>query len=238
MRKDILTTILLGSLSTGVYAGGDIGGVITFENTDSVMAEVESVEPLVIPKKIEPKKIVEPIKRVEPKNLEPKVIKEVKKEEPKKEKDGFYTVIKGNYNTGDDVDTFSTDSGYGVGLDIGYSFGNGLAVELGLGYDQNQLDNIATENDVAYTSAGLSLAYTYNITKAVGVFAKVGYGMEKTDIDDDATLTYDDSDSGVIYGAGLEYKISDTYGLVAEYEGTTMDSLRGNIVGLGLKYNF
>jgi len=226
MRKDILATILLGSLSTGLYAGGDIGGVTSFENTDAVMAEVESVEPIVEPK-VEPKKI-------EPKKVEVK--KEVKKEEPKKE-GGFYTVLKANYNTGDDVDTLSTDSGYGVGFDLGYAFGNGLALELGLGYDQNQLDN-AIENDVTYQTASLSLAYTYDITKVFGVFAKVGYGMEKTDIDNDATLTYDDSDSGVIYGAGVEYKISDKYGVIAEYEGTTMDSLRGDVVGLGLKYNF
>jgi len=226
MRKDILATILIGSLSTSLYAGGDIGGVTTFENTDAAMAEVESVEPVVEP-------IVEP-KKIEPKKVEVK--KEVKKEEPKKE-GGFYTVLKANYNMGDDVDALSTDSGYGVGLDLGYAFGNGLALELGVGYDKNQLDN-ATENDVTYQTASLSLAYTYDITKAFGVFAKVGYGMEKTDIDDDAGLTYDDSDSGVVYGAGVEYKISDKYGVVAEYEGTTMDSLRGDVVGVGLKYNF
>jgi len=222
MRKDILATILLGSLSTGLYAGGDIGGITTFENTDAAIAEAQSVEPKVEPKKIEPKKV--------------EVKKEVKKVEPKKE-GGFYTVLKGNYNTGDDVGTLGSDSGYGVGLDLGYAFGNGLALELGLGYDQNQLNNV-TENDVTYQSAGLSLAYTYDITKAFGVFAKVGYGMEKTDIDNDATLTYDDSDSGLIYGAGVEYKISNKYGIVAEYEGTSMDSLRGDVVGLGLKYNF
>jgi len=249
MRKDILATILLGSLSTGLYAGGDIGGITTFENTDARMADVESVEPVVAPivtPTVEPivvptvDPIVEEPKIVEPKRIEPKKVEPEKveiKEEPKNV-GGFYTVLKGNYNTGDDVGKFSADSGYGVGFDLGYSFGNGFAVELGLGYDQNELDNFATDHDITYQTAGLSLAYTYDITKAFGVFAKVGYGMEKTDIDDDSAFNYDDSDSGLIYGAGVEYKISDKYGVVAEYEGTSMDSLRGDVFGVGLKYNF
>jgi len=140
MRKDILATILLGSLSTGLYAGGDIGGITTFENTDAAIAEAQSVEPKVEPKKIEPKKV--------------EVKKEVKKVEPKKE-GKFYTVLKGNYNAGDDVGTLSTDSGYGVGLDLGYAFGNGLALELGLGYDQNQLNNTTCNLSNSWFEFGL-----------------------------------------------------------------------------------
>ena len=216
MRKDILATILLGSLSTGLYAGGDIGGITTFENTDAVMAEVESVEP----KKIEPKKV--------------EVKKEVKKVEPKKE-GGFYIVAKGIRIAGDDANSLSTDSGYGAGLDLGYGFGNGLAVELGGSFTKNKLNNPA-ENEASYKTVDLSLVYTYDITKNWGIFGKVGYAQENVKIN---ALSIDDSDNGLIYGGGLEYNINDNYGIVAEYEGSTIDnSLRGDAIGLGLKYNF
>jgi len=217
MRKDILATILLGSLSTGLYAGGDIGGVTTFENTDAAIAEAQSVEP----KKIEPKKV--------------EVKKEVKKVEPKKE-GGFYIVAKGISIAGDDgANGRSTDSGYGAGLDLGYGFGNGLAVELGANFAKNKLDNPA-ENEASYKTVNLSLVYTYDITKNWGVFGKVGYAQENVKIN---TLNVDDSDNGLIYGGGLEYNINDNYGIVAEYEGSAIDdSLRGDAIGLGLKYNF
>jgi opacity protein-like surface antigen len=218
MRKDILATILLGSLSTGLYAGGDIGGITTFENTDAAIAEAQSVEP----------------KAIEPKKVEPKVVKEAKKEEPKKE-GGLYVIAKGISILGDDANNLSTDSGYGAGLDLGYGFGNGLAVELGANFAKNNLNNPA-ENEASYKTVDLSLAYTYDITKNWGIFGKVGYAQENTKIN---ALNVDDSDNGLIYGGGLEYNINDNYAIVAEYEGSAIDnSLRGDAMGLGLKYNF
>ena len=222
MRKDILATIILSSLSTGLYAGGDIGGITTFENTDAAIAEAQSVEPKVIePKKVEPKVIKE-------------VKKEVKKEEPKKE-GGLYIVAKGISIAGDDAGTLSTDSGYGAGLDFGYGFGNGLAVELGANFTKNKLDNPA-ENEASYKTVDLTLVYTYDITKNWGIFGKVGYAQENTKIN---ALNVDDNDNGLIYGAGLEYNINNNYGIVAEYEGSDIDnSLRGDAIGFGLKYSF
>jgi len=191
------------------------------------MAEVESVEPIVQPI-VQPK--VQP--KVEPKKVEVK--KEVKKVEPKKE-GGLYIVAKGISIAGDDANSLSTDSGYGAGLDLGYGFGNGLAVELGGSFTKNKLDNPA-ENEASYKTVDLSLVYTYDITKNWGIFGKVGYAQENTKIN---ALNVDDSDNGLIYGGGLEYNINDNYGVVAEYEGSAIDnSLRGDAIGVGLKYNF
>ena len=219
MKKKIISTLLVSGLTTGLQAGGDIGGAVSFENSDLTDANNESSVQVVV----EPKKIVEEVKK------EVKAVEDA----PKKAKN-FYMVAKGIYAMGDEVNKLDADSGYGAGIDLGYRFSNGLATELGFTFSKNTLNNPA-ENEISSKTAALSLVYTYDVAKAIGVFAKVGYMYEQQKIN---SLNIDDDDSGVSYGAGVEYKINDDYGVVAEYQGSTIDSLRGDTASLGFMYNF
>jgi opacity protein-like surface antigen len=210
MRKEIISSLLVASLATSLQAGGDIGGVVSIEN------EVAPVE-VKVPVKIEPKKeVIEAPKKVE-----------VKKSEPSK----FYVVAKGAYITGDDA-----DSGMGAGIDLGYNFTDSLAVELGGTFTKNELDG--SKNEASYKDIDLSLVYTYHATDSLGVFAKAGYMMEQVKVN---ASNYDENEAGAVFGAGVEYKLSDAPALVLEYERSTIDSedtARGDLISLGLKYNF
>lgn len=221
MKKKIISTLLVCGLTTGLQAGGDIGGAVSFENSDLIDANNESSVQVV-----ESKKIVEEVNK--------EVKEEIKVVEAPKKAKNFYMVAKGIYTMGDEVDNLDADSGYGAGIDFGYRLGGGFASELGFAFSKSALNNPA-ENEISSKTAGLSLVYTYDVAKAIGVFAKVGYMYEQQKID---SLNIDDDDSGVSYGAGVEYKINDDYGVVAEYQGSTIDSLRGDTASLGLMYNF
>ena len=207
MRKEVIASLLIASLATGLQAGGDIGGVVSIEN------EVAPVE-VKAPVKVE----VEAPK---------KIVKEVKKVEEKKSNSNFYIVAKGLSILGDDADT-----GYGGGLNVGYKITDALAVEVGGDYAQNDLDS---GEEATYTTLGASLVYTVQATDNLGVFGKVGYVTENTEVDD---LNIDNDESGVSYGAGVEYKMTNNASVTAEYEGADIDSTRGDAVSLGLKYNF
>ena len=210
MKKEVISSLIVTGLVTSLNAGGDLGGVVSFEN------EIAPVE-VVVPQK-EPVKVVEIVKvKVEPK-AEPKVEPKV---EEKKSSGNFYVVAKGLSVLGDEA-----DSGYGAGLDLGYKFGNGLAVELSGTASKNDLD---IGGDDSYKTGALNLVYTIPVSDSIGIFAKGGYMIEDRDNDDD---------KGFAYGGGLSYNMSDATAVVAEYQTSNIDSTRGDGVSLGLMYNF
>jgi len=247
MKKEILKSLIVCGLVTGLQAGGDIGGVVSFENPDAnivvpepeyipVMAEpvfVPTPEPVFVPAPAPvvaptpaPVVVPAPAPVVVP---APKPKPVVKKVEPKGPSN-FYTVLKGISIMGDTYKCNCTDSGYGAGIDLGYKLGHGFATELGLSYAKNDLNNVS--GDVSHKTGALSLVYTYPVTEALGLFGKVGYMIEKS------SLSGSDNESGMVYGGGLEYDLSDNYATLGEYEASTIDSLRGDAASLGLKYNF
>ena len=212
MKRELISTLLVATLATSLQAGGDIGGVVEFVNPDSAINATEVK-----------KEVVKETPKVEPK---------VEKE--KAEKD-FYTVIKGMRITGDSTKTLDADAGFGVGLDIGYRLGKGFATEIDLSFAKSDL-NTPTKNEASYKTASLALVYTLPITETMGLFAKAGYVKEQTKVN---ALNIDETDSGIVYSGGLEYKLNDNYGIVAEYEGSTIDdSIRGDSISLGVMYNF
>ncbi len=243
MKKEILKSLIVCGLVTGLQAGGDIGGVVSFENPDAniVIPEPEYIpvmaEPVFVPAPVlapvvvpapapEPVVVPAPAPVVVP---APKPKPVVKKAEPKGPSN-FYTVLKGISIMGDTYNCNCTDSGYGAGIDLGYKLGSGFATELGLSYAKNDLNNVS--GDVSHKTGALSLVYTYPLTDALGLFGKVGYMIEKS------SLTGSDNESGMVYGGGLEYGLGGNYAILGEYEATTIDSLRGDAASLGLKYNF
>jgi opacity protein-like surface antigen len=212
MKKEVVSSLLVAGLVSGLSAGGDLGGVVSFENE---VAPVEVVVPYEEP--VKEVKVVKAEPKVEPK-VEPKPKVEV---EEKKSNSNFYIVAKGLSILGDEA-----DSGYGVGLDLGYRIGNGLAVELSATTSKNDLD---IGGDDSYKTGALNLVYTIPVSDSIGIFAKGGYMIEDRDNDDD---------KGFAYGGGLSYSMSDATAVVAEYQGSNIDSTRGDAVSLGLMYNF
>ena len=236
MKKEILKSLIVCGLVTGLQAGGDIGGVVSFENPD---ANIVIPEPAYVPVMAEPvvvpAPVVVPVVAPAPAPVAvvpapaPKPKPVVKKAVPKGPSN-FYTVLKGISIMGDTYKCNCTDSGYGAGIDLGYKLGSGFATELGLSYAKNDLNNVS--GDVSHKTGALSLVYTYPVTEALGLFGKVGYMIEKS------SLSGSDNESGMVYGGGLEYGLGGNYAILGEYQASTIDSLRGDAASLGLKYNF
>jgi len=219
MRKEIISTLIVGGIVSSLSAGGDLGGTIPIE-MENVYVPVEEVvvpAPVVVPARV----VVEEVK--------PEIKKEPKVVVKQPSTSNYYVVLKGLSISGDKLDNNDGDRGFGAGVDLGYRLGNGLAVELGVAYAKNQLDN-AAETDVSYKTGAISLVYGFDLTKKLGLFAKGGYMYEKPFIGD--------NEKGLAYGAGLTYKMSENKSIVGEYQTSTLDSLRGDALSLGLMINF
>jgi len=217
MRKSIVSTLLVGGMLTSLSAGGDLGEVVPFE-LESDMNVV--VEPVVVP-----------VIKEEPKVIAP-VIKEVVHK--KKHHSDYYMVLIGLSIAGEELDSHETDRGLGLGIDLGYRLGGGFATELGVSYAKNKLNNIA-EDHASYKTAALSLVYDLELTESLALFAKGGYMYEKEKV---SALNIDASEKGAVYGGGLSYKINDSVNFIGEYESSSIDSLRGDAIGVGLMFNF
>lgn len=158
----------------------------------------------------------------------------------------FYIVTKALMTTSESIKegehiTLDADVGGGVGIDFGYTLPYHFAVELDTSYSKNRVteseagveekeDGIAT-----YWTYAFDVTYTYPVTDLIGLMGKVGYEFEHESI---ADLDINADDSGVVYGAGVEYHISEHYEALVEYEASTIESPRGSSVYAGLKYIF
>jgi len=155
----------------------------------------------------------------------------------------FYVVAKGMYMLGDTVDheasVLDGDKDYGFGIDFGYRIANGFAVEYDFSYGSNTvtetLAGVSEEAKAKYYTSALDLVYVYEVTETFGVFGKVGYEYEWEKISD---FDIDSTDHGLVFGAGVEVAINETYKFVAEYEHSTIDSPHGDSIFAGVMYNF
>jgi opacity protein-like surface antigen len=161
-----------------------------------------------------------------------------------KEDTEYYMAVKAVVATGDKISeegaTLEGDTGYGVGVDIGYKFSHHFAVELDLAYVENTVTETRENGEVedfsaSYISSSVDLVYIHHLGHDFGVFGKVGYEYELEQIS-----TFDDkSDTGFIAAAGAEYKLSKHVALFGEYEYTFIDGPKGNnIFYAGLVYGF
>jgi outer membrane protein X len=161
---------------------------------------------------------------------------------------GFYTAVKAELTLGNtveksDVVKVEGHTGGGIGIEIGYKLGHGFAVETDGTYTRNTLTEVNcetgtcenTDADGEYMGVSLDLAYSYELTEHVAAFVKGGYEFEQETID---KLDEKGYDNGVVYAAGAEYAIGDHTALMAEYEGTTIDSPLGNSVFAGVIYYY
>jgi opacity protein-like surface antigen len=145
----------------------------------------------------------------------------------------FYVVGKALYILGDTIGEEEGNGGAGFGIDFGYRLEYGLSVEYDFSYSTNTIDTEAESLDADYMTHAIDLIYTYKATQELGVFAKVGYEYESETIEDE-----DASDTGAVFGAGVEYELSHLYSVVGEYEHSTIDGPRGDSIYLGLMVNF
>lgn len=155
----------------------------------------------------------------------------------------YYIVVKGLMVTGDKVDhgeaTLDGDRGYGFGIDVGYRFAEGFAIEYDFSYAENTVtEMVGHESEEAcakYYTHALDLVYTYEATETIGIFGKIGLEYEVEKIDD---LHIDNDDTGFVWGLGIEAAVDDTYKIVVEYEHSTIEGPHGNSIFAGVMYNF
>ena len=149
----------------------------------------------------------------------------------------FYVVPKWIHNYGDTYRDEKGDHGNGVGLDLGYRLGHGFAIEIDGTYETSDVrvdkNGVIEEENVKYLTTSLDLAYTYEMTESLGILFKVGYEYEREKIAGESN-----HDTGLIYAAGIEYKINEDFKFVTEYEKSTIDGPKGDMVTAGIMYNF
>ena len=156
----------------------------------------------------------------------------------------FYIVTKALMTTSETIKEDSgamlkADVGGGIGIDVGYTLPYHFAVEVDTSYSKNRVtlsENGEKEDDLAsYWTYAMDVTYTLPITHHIGIIGKLGYEFEQEKIKE---LDIDEKDNGMVYGAGVEYHLSDHYEMLVEYEGSTIESPRGSSLYAGVKYIF
>lgn len=169
--------------------------------------------------------------------------KEMHLEEHESE-NNFYVATKAIYSFGASVEeadaTREGSSGAGLGVDVGYKLGAGFSVELDVAYVEvdvleKKLTGEQTTVKGSFTTSSLDVAYIHHMTHELEVFIKGGYEYEFETISD---LGVDTTNSGVVYAVGFEYELDHKNAIALEYEATTIEGPRGNIVSLGYVYSF
>jgi len=164
----------------------------------------------------------------------------------------FYVVAKALLTTAETIQEghgveVEGKKGGGIGFDIGYTLPNHFAIEFDASYSGNSLREKHTVTEGAeekveikdvkghYWTYALDVTYTIPLTHEIGIMGKLGYEFEHEIIN---KLDINAHDSGIVYGAGIEYHLSEHYEALLEYEGSAIDSPRGSSVYVGIKYIF
>lgn len=184
---------------------------------------------------------------------------------------GFYATIYGQYSQiGSSSFTESGargfggglhadfDSGFGVGGDIGYRYGNGWAAEVEWNYRNHALDtlrqggvNLARDGDFASNTVFINGLRRFSTASAWTPYVGAGIGWVQ-EIDIDITPTGSGSERGYSDGnefafqliAGVEYTLTSKWSLTADTRymrvgSVDLDNETGNADGKAgpLKYN-
>ena len=163
--------------------------------------------------------------------------------EAHEEKSNFYVAAKALMILGNDVseegEKLKGESGAGFGIDLGYRLAYGFSFEIDGTYATNdvKITNELGESEkfsATYITNSFDIAYRYPFTESFAGVIKGGYEHEYEDISGKGTSNSD----GFAYAAALTYELNEHFGVLAEYEGTTIDSPRGNSVFAGVEYTF
>jgi len=136
--------------------------------------------------------------------------------------------------------TLEGEVGYGLGVDLGYSFTENFSLELDATYTESDVKETSssghsqTEKASFYTY-GVNAAFTYPLHNHFILLAKLGYGYEHEDL---GNLGIKGSEHGANWAAGIEYSFTPHVEVSFEYEGADIRSARGDSLQIGLIYKF
>jgi len=249
LKSSIIAVIALSSMS---FAGGDIGGVTTFENNDMVAAEVEAVEPAPIVETIpETTTTLEPTPEPTPVVVHKEVAKEpVKVEKTSSGPSHFYggIAVSDMVVRSDDEayeaffsEKAHTDRQLGITAIIGYNFMKYLGAELRAALSVSE-ENAGQDNLAEY---GIYLKPQYPITDKVNIYGLLGYSS--INMSDPATSTnandnpFHGTNQGFSFGAGLDYGVTENISIFTDVVNYLRDYGGSNSTwgaNVGLKYNF
>ena len=145
----------------------------------------------------------------------------------------YYVTVKGMYAFGEDYEGEKGDAGYGIGIDLGYELGHGLAIELDGTYENADVEVLGDTTGIDYYATSLDLVYVYEVTEKFGLLAKVGAEYEYETAEGESS-----DDTGISYAVGMEYVFNAKYNGVIEYESSTIDGPKGDSVMAGVKFKF
>jgi hypothetical protein len=247
LKSSIIAIIALSSMS---FAGGDIGGVTSFENNDMVAAEVEAVEaiPTTIPTAI-PIATPAPIIATPTPMIKKEVVKEIPtRVEKTSSKFGPYiglAISEMAVRSDDRVNLFGDeehqDRQLGITAVIGYNFMKYLGAELRAAL------SVANEDDGQDNLAeyGIYLKPQYPVLDNLNVYGLLGYSA--INMSDPATSTnyndnpFDGDNQGFSFGAGVDYGVTENISVFTDVVNYLRDFGGSNSTwgaNLGVKYNF
>lgn len=187
--------------------------------------------------------------------------------------DGSYIELRGGANFMTDADNssggsgpFATDTdfdtGFTVGLAIGYSFANqarygrglwnNVRVELEAGYNENDINGTATNAEISVNNYMFNAYYDFSTGGRLRPFIGGGVGVARVEVDG-VSLSDDDDTVLAFQGrAGLSYEISRNFLISLGYRylntsdpdfrtstGTSFESeTESHAVEVGLRYKF
>ena len=217
MKRITISLVLLATLSSQSFAGGDIPSVTEYETVDIINSEEIVVES---PEILEPilKEVIAP------------VIKKVEKEKKKvvsKERSLNWHIGAG-LTMGRVSDAHCEDITYGVVGKVGYDFNEYVGVEA-RGVRTNWEYEGAKIKHVA-----VFLKPQYPVSEDVNLYGLVGYGKTTTSHKKRVDET------GLAYGAGIDYALSENMSMFVDYERLLEKSNVPDLdaVSLGVSFNF
>lgn len=134
--------------------------------------------------------------------------------------------------------TLDGDIGYGIGLDLGYSFTEYFALELDGSYSKADVKETLSTGESETESAsfytyGINTVLTYPVTEHFILLGKIGYGYEHEDL---GNLGIKGSEHGANWAVGVEYSFNPHVEVSFEYEAADIRSARGDSLQFGLIY--
>jgi len=243
LKSSIIAIIALSSMS---FAGGDIGGVTTFENNDMVAAEIEAVEPAPMDTTIDTSK---PTTTTTPAVAKKEVVKETPKlVEKTSSKVGPYIGIaltEMGVSLNDEVnlfeDKFNQDRQDAITLVAGYNFMEYLGAELraSLAVAGDDYGNDKLREYGIYLKPQYDILQSSSNTGSLNIYGLLGYSS--INLSDPSPIRFKGTNSGFSYGGGLDYGITENISVFTDYVNYLSDKSGSDSTwgaNLGVRYNF
>ena len=126
-----------------------------------------------------------------------------------------------------------------VGMDLNETFAlEGFYTNLG---ESQVFVNASNNAKIKITTMGIAIKAGTNLTNDIRGYVKVGYHSWKSKVNDlsaDVATTEKEDGTDVLYGIGVEYKLSDSTAIIAAYDRYTVDDSNGTDMSIGIKYRF